>query len=468
MKTFKFDNSYLTLNKSLYTIMKPESVISSKTVIYNDELSDVLGLEKCEIEKYLSGSHIIENSEPFAQAYAGHQFGQLNVLGDGRTVLLGEHLDPNNNRVDIQLKGSGRTPYSRNGDGKATLYSMLREYVISHAMDKLGITTTKSLAVVTTGENVYREKIHKGAVLTRIASSHIRVGTFQFVAMQGDLQLLKEFTDYVINRHYPDIQKNSNPYTSLLVSVMDRQIELIVNWMRVGFIHGVMNTDNVSISGETIDYGPCAFMDIYNPNTVFSSIDVKGRYGFANQEYIGQWNMARFAETLLPLVDTDDEISLKIVNEVIASYNDKFKTKWYEMMFNKLGLINPEESDKALVLELLSIMETNNLDYTNTFRNLSSKEFLNDISYKIDLETWYKKWTAKKISLDLMNRTNPEIIPRNHIVEAVLNNAAFNNDFEGFHKLLNVLNKPYNDIEDKSFKTPPEIIDINYQTFCGT
>lgn len=458
---FNFDNIYKTLPKGLFTSINPIPVKSPVVIISNSELAEELGIISDNYKEYLSGNKLDEGSEPIAQAYSGHQFGQLNILGDGRAVLLGEHTTPNNIKYDIQLKGSGKTPYSRGGDGRATLYSMLREFVISHSMEKLNIPTTRSLAVVATGESVYRDKPEKGGILTRVASSHIRVGTFEFVAMQGDLNLLKVFTNYVIDRHYPELQKSENPYIRFLETVMRKQIDLIINWLRVGFIHGVMNTDNMTISGETIDYGPCAFMDLYNPKTVFSSIDQFGRYSFENQKNIGGWNIARFAETLIPLVDNNEEVSLGLINEVLDMYKILFNKQYIKMMAAKIGLSNPVEQDIELINELLNIMEENHLDYTKTFRTLILKE-------EHTLKNWYKKWDLKDIDIELMNRNNPAVIPRNHIVESVLNEASINNNLVPLKELMDALSNPYKDNVLDFYKNPPKTVDNNYRTYCGT
>ncbi|QEN03966.1 YdiU family protein [Thiospirochaeta perfilievii] len=458
---FNFDNIYKTLPSSLFTIQDPIPVKKPKLIIKNRELIKELGVDNIDFTQTLSGNKIPNGAEPIAQAYSGHQFGHLNTLGDGRAILLGEHVLSSGQRFDIQLKGSGRTPYSRGGDGRATLYSMLREYLISYAMEKLNIPTTRSLAVVSTGEDVYRDMAEMGGILTRVASSHIRVGTFQYVAMLGNLETLKIFTDYVINRHYPELKSDINPYLALLKNVMNKQIDLIVDWYRVGFIHGVMNTDNVSICGETIDYGPCAFMDIYNPKTVFSSIDRFGRYSFENQKNIGGWNMARFAETLIPLVDNNQDVSLSLINEVLSEYKALFEDRWNVMMASKIGISNPTDSDFQLISSLLNIMEDNRLDYTKTFRNLILKD-------EPLLKDWYKKWELRDINKDLIIESNPAIIPRNFIVEHVLKEAATYNNLNPLNDFLEVLENPYSDDVLDYYKNPPERVDENYKTFCGT
>jgi uncharacterized protein YdiU (UPF0061 family) len=469
MSLFNFSDTYTQLSNKLYTNLLPVPVKQPTLVLCNKELIADLGLDVDDLENYLSGNRVQEGSKPYSQAYAGHQFGQFNVLGDGRAVILGEHLAPNGKRFDIQLKGSGITPYSRNGDGRATLYSMLREYIISYGMEKLGIPTTKSLAVISTGEDVYREKIDLGGILTRVASSHIRVGTFQYTAMQGDMDLLKTFTDYVIDRHYPEIKVKTNPYISLLEVVMDKQIDLIINWSRVGFIHGVMNTDNVTISGETIDYGPCAFMDIYNPKTVFSSIDRNGRYSYQNQKNIGQWNIARFAECLIPLIGTDTEKSLEQVNVIIESYQNIFLKKWLNMMASKIGISKVGEIEKELILELLNWMEVKAVDFTNTFRALSKSNFLELIpGADSDLKLWFNRYNEINHSIELIKKSNPNVIPRNHLVEDALIEASENSNYEPIYRLMEVLKNPYSDNISKFYTDPPKTVDPTYKTYCGT
>lgn len=458
---FNFDNSYKTLPTKLYTLMNPEPVSSPEVTVLNEDLLAELGIEKGDLADLLSGNRIPAGAEPLAQAYAGHQFGHLNILGDGRAILLGEQIAPDGSRWDIQLKGSGRTPYSRGGDGRGTLYSMYREYLISHAMKQLNIPTTQTLAVVSTGEKVYREKTHPGGVVTRVASSHIRVGTFVYVALQNDTALLKEFTDYVIKRHYPELLKEENPYLALLREVMRRQIDLVVNWMRVGFIHGVMNTDNVAVSGETIDFGPCAFMDSYDPETVFSSIDRFGRYSFENQENICGWNITRFAETLIPLVDSDEELSIHRINALLEEFSPLFKSRWLKMMGAKIGIADPADEDIHLIEELLERMHRAALDYTATFRNLYKKD-------QVELEGWYEKWEKFEIDTELMNRTNPAVIPRNHLVEEALTKAAELGDLTPLQDLYAVLSSPYDDAAPEIYKNSPAVVDSSYRTFCGT
>ena len=392
---WKFDNSFAHFSELMMTKTYPVSVKNPKLVVLNYGLAKELGLNflnltEKELADLFTGNQLPEGSEPVAQAYAGHQFGHLNILGDGRAIVLGEHITPTDERFDIQFKGSGRTAYSRGGDGRAALGPMLREYIISEAMYHLNIKTTRSLAVATTGETVIREKPLKGAILTRVARSHIRVGTFEYIAIKKDLESLKNLLNYCINRHYPKLKIAENKASAFLTAVLDSQIELITDWMRVGFIHGVMNTDNMAISGETIDYGPCAFMDTYNPETVFSSIDEYGRYAFQNQPGIAQWNLARLAETLMPLFHQDQNKAVEIGEEIIESFNHKFKKSYMQMMRNKLGIFEEKKEDELLIQDLLNLMLENKFDYTNTFVSLmyeNDPEIFNNEQFK----EWHKQ-----------------------------------------------------------------------------
>jgi len=398
-------------------------------------------------------------------------------LGDGRAVLMGEHLSKTKERFDIQFKGSGRTPFSRSGDGRAALGPMLREYIISEAMHGLNIPTTRSLAVVKTGENVMRDTYLPGAVLTRIASSHIRVGTFQYLAATQNNKNLKVLMDYVINRHYPNIKNSKNQALDLLKTLIDVQIDLVVNWMRTGFIHGVMNTDNMSISGETIDYGPCAFMDEYNPETVFSSIDQQGRYSFLNQPKIIKWNIARFAECIIPFIDNDKDKAIEMATEAINTFEEIYQNKWLNMMRDKLGLFGEDINDQILIMDLLTWMHKNKADYTNTFCFLMNEKFsFNEKYNNEDFIIWKKRWgdrlklnnNTEEKYLKLMHTTNPLVIPRNHMVEEALA-AANNGDIEPVHNILKVLEKPYTDQENISiFQNPNPHGNEDYKTFCGT
>ena len=475
-----FDNTYSKLSKTFKEEIKPTPVDNPELIILNEELAKDLNLDFSKVDnkdlaKLFSGNSLPEGANTIAQAYAGHQFGHFTMLGDGRAVLLGEHLVNKNKRFDIQFKGSGRTSFSRGGDGRAVLGPMLREYIISEAMNALRIPTTRSLAVVSTGEKIIRENLLPGAILTRVASSHIRVGTFQYIAAKQNLEDLNTLVDYTIDRHYPEIKSSNNKALDLLNLVMQKQCQLVINWMRVGFIHGVMNTDNMAISGETIDYGPCAFMDHYDPKTVFSSIDKFGRYSFSNQPPITKWNLTRFAECLIPLIDKDEDKAVKIATESIDNFQNIYETKWLNMMRDKLGLFGKDKSDQKLINDLLYWMESNKADYTNTFCHLMNINSSNDSKYKdTNFINWFKQWESRVLinngsiekSINLMKKNNPIIIPRNHKVEEALE-AANNNDLSLTNKLLSILNKPYdnqNDIDD--YQSPSS--NIEYQTFCGT
>ncbi|MBL6758677.1 MAG: YdiU family protein [Pelagibacteraceae bacterium] len=478
---FKFDNTYANLPEIMATKLSPVAVKKPELVILNHDLARSLGLDfskytNHENAEIFSGNKLIDGSMPLAQAYCGHQFGHFVMLGDGRAILLGEHIDPKNQRWDIQLKGSGKTPYSRGGDGRAALGPMLREYIVSEAIHFLNIPTTRSLAVVTTGEDVLRESKLKGAVLTRIASSHLRVGTFQYVAAKQDLNALKTLVDYAIERHYPKLIQAQNKAIALFKSVMKRQIKLIVNWMRVSFIHGVMNTDNMTISGESIDYGPCAFMDHYDTKTVFSSIDHYGRYAYGSQPVIGQWNLARFAESLFPLLDQDEKKAEQIANGLINEYEALFANEFHIMMKNKLGMISDEDQDKQMMSDLFKVMHKNQADYTNTFRYLINGKFpqeklLNDPDFIIWEAEWKKRLSKNQTSEDgyqLMIKHNPVFIPRNHKVEEALS-AADQGDMSKFLSLCEVIKKPYNeDINFEEYTKPAPASDRVYKTYCGT
>ncbi|WP_430132341.1 protein adenylyltransferase SelO [Neobacillus pocheonensis] len=480
---WNFDNSYSRLAKSFFSSQKPTPVGSPKLLILNKPLATTLGLnvEALESENGLAvfaGNQLPDGSFPLAQAYAGHQFGHFTMLGDGRAILLGEQITPLGDRFDIQLKGPGRTPYSRGGDGRAALGPMLREYIISEAMHALGIPTTRSLAVVTTGESVLRETALPGAILTRVAASHIRVGTFQYAAGKGEIEELRSLADYTIKRHYPDIEDDENRYLSLLKVVINQQASLIAKWQLIGFIHGVMNTDNMTISGETIDYGPCAFMDHYDPETVFSSIDTGGRYAYGNQPYIGGWNLARFAETLLPLLHDNQEQALELAQEAISHYMEIYQAKWLEGMRAKLGLFNEEAHDVALIEDLLNIMKKNRADYTNTFRALTLDQQEESAMFGApEFVQWHKRWMertsrqeeSKGSSQQLMRKNNPAVIPRNHRVEEALEAAVNHGDYSVLERLLRILASPCTYTpENTDYCTPPEPSTRPYQTFCGT
>ena len=473
---WNFDNSYSNLPKSFIYEISPVPVKRPELVILNYDLADQMGLnffkiDKEEQAKLFSGNSLPKGTKSLAQAYAGHQFGHFTMLGDGRAVLLGEHISKSNQRFDVQFKGSGQTPFSRSGDGRAALGPMLREYLISEAMHSLNIPTTRSLAVVRTGEDVIRERSLPGAILTRVASSHIRVGTFQFIKTRDNLDELNTLVDYTIKRHYPEILKSKNKAYDLLTTLINKQIELVVNWMRVGFIHGVMNTDNMAISGETIDYGPCAFMNSYNPDTCFSSIDHMGRYAYGNQPAITKWNLARFAECILSLISPKKDEAVKMATEVIDKFDKQYKEKWFFMMKNKLGLIGDDSEDKALIFELLELMKLQKLDFTNTFCFLMDEEINDKKSYQNEkFKNWMKKW-HKRLTRDsnkLMKCNNPKIIPRNHNVENVLK-LAEENDLSPFKDLLEALKNPYtNQKVLTKYQSPPPKSNEEYKTFCGT
>ena len=477
-QNWDIQNSYTKLPSEFYSKQLPEKVIKPQVIYFNSNLALELGLEflsKTEISDYFSGNRMPEGSISISQAYAGHQFGNFTMLGDGRAVLLGEKVSPQNIRYDIQLKGSGRTPYSRQGDGRATLSSVLREYVISEAMYYLGISTTRSLAVVQTGEKVYRNETHNGGILTRISSSHIRVGTFEFVVRYCSKDDLEIFTKYVIDRHYPQIADTENPTLELLELIMIKQIDLITDWMRVGFIHGVMNTDNMTISGETIDYGPCAFMNAYNPNTVFSSIDKNGRYSFGNQPKIAYWNLAILANTLIPIISNNQEKSIEMVTEKLNKFSTIFFSSWYNMMCKKLGIRKPIDKDRNLVDSLLKLMNNERADYTNTFAALTLNTVSNDSLFASNkFKQWEKQWKSRIYSSNnsgdsfkLMQTQNPLVIPRNHLVELALENSK-NGNYDEYDNLIRLVSSPYSYQSKYEFQTIPEGYDDSYKTFCGT
>ena len=479
---WNFNNTYFNLSNSFKANINPIPVKNPELVLLNKVLASELNLNfskvtEKELSQVFSGNSLPDGSNPIAQAYAGHQFGHFTILGDGRAILMGEHISKNNERFDIQFKGSGQTPFSRNGDGRAALGPMLREYIISEAMHYLNIPTTRSLAVVKTGEEVVRENKLKGAILTRVASSHLRVGTFQYITVRKNENELRTLVDYTINRHYPNIKKSKNQALDLLRVLIDLQIDLVVHWMRVGFIHGVMNTDNMSISGETIDYGPCAFMDIYDPKTVFSSIDEFGRYAYFNQPSITKWNLARFAECLVPLINPNKEKAIEIATEEINNFDKKYEAKWINMMRDKLGLFGQDSKDQVLILDLLTWMHQNKADYTNTFCFLMDENFqYNKIYNNGDFLIWKKRWNERlKLNnnsnekcLSLMKSVNPLVIPRNHKVEEALESAN-NNNLSPLKKLITILEKPYEQLnENINYQSPAPIINKKYKTFCGT
>ena len=475
-----FDNTYSKLSNTFKENIKPTPVHDPELLILNEELASTLNLDfsktdKKKLAEIFSGNSIPEETNTIAQAYAGHQFGHFTMLGDGRAVLLGEHLVNNDNRFDIQFKGSGRTSFSRGGDGRAALGPMLREYIISEAIHSLNIPTTRSLAVVKTGEKVVRENLLQGAILTRVASSHLRVGTFQYIAATQNIENLNTLVDYTINRHYPEIKTSNSKALDLLNLVMEKQCQLVINWMRVGFIHGVMNTDNMAISGETIDYGPCAFMDHYDPKTVFSSIDKFGRYAFSNQPPITKWNLARFAECLIPLIDKNEDTAIKLATDLIDNFQNIYENKWLNMMRDKLGLFGEDKNDKKLINDLFNWMKKNKADYTNTFCNLMNIN--SDEIYKNnDFINWKNEWkkrselnnSTKEKQSKLMKSNNPIVIPRNHKVEEALAEAD-KGSLDKMKKLLDILKNPYDNQNNiGEYQAPAPSSNEKYQTFCGT
>jgi uncharacterized protein YdiU (UPF0061 family) len=492
-----FDNSYARELEGLYVPWKAAEVPEPRLIRLNRELAEELGLDAAALESgegalIFSGNKLPEGAATIAQAYAGHQFGGFSPqLGDGRALLLGEVIDKHGNRRDIAFKGSGRTPFSRGGDGKAALGPVLREYLIGEAMHALGIPTTRALAAVTTGEFVRRERNLPGAVLTRVAASHIRIGTFQFAAARGDEALLKKLADYVIDRHYPEIKGAEKPYFGLLRALCERQAALIARWMNVGFIHGVMNTDNMTLSGETIDYGPCAFMDRYDPKTVFSSIDEYGRYAYVNQPPIANWNLARFAEALLPLLVGESGNQDKAVEramDVLGDFRAQYEDHWLAGMRAKLGLTRGEDGDLQLAQDFLAGMEGQGVDFTLAFRRLADAAEAADASregwlrqlYADDakLDAWLPRW-RKRINAEgvdpaqraqAMRGVNPLYIPRNHKVEEALDAAVELGNYEPFEQLLAVLQQPFSEKPQWAAYAEPAAAEISagYRTFCGT
>ena len=488
---FPFDNTYARLPERFFARLSPTPVRAPRLIRVNEPLAAQLGLDPAllageEGVEVLAGNRVAETAEPIAAAYAGHQFGTfVPQLGDGRAILLGELVDRAGVRRDVQLKGSGRTPYSRGGDGRAALGPVLREYVVSEAMAALGIPTTRALAAVATGEVVIRETMLPGAVLTRVASSHIRVGTFQFFASRGDVEGVRLLADHVIARHYPDAARSERPYRALLESVVRAQAELIARWMLVGFIHGVMNTDNMSVAGETIDYGPCAFMDAYDPGAVFSAIDRQGRYAYSMQPAIGGWNLARLAECLLPLLSDDTDAAIGEAEQALDAYGSAFEKAYQGGLRRKLGLLTEREGDAELGRELLEAMAANGADFTLTFRGLSDAApgredgnavrclFANPSPY----DEWVPRWrdrleqepTDAATRRAAMLAVNPAFIPRNHRVEAVIRAAVDEGDFAPFHELVTVLSNPFEaQPAFARYADPPADHERVLRTFCGT
>lgn len=493
-------SSYARLPEHFYARLDPTPVLEPRLIRFNHALAaelglDFAGLDDAALASIFSGNRVPPGIEPLAMAYAGHQFGYfVPQLGDGRAILLGEARDRRGQRRDVQLKGSGRTPFSRNGDGRAALGPVLREYLVSEAMHALGIPTTRALAAVLTGEWVLREQRLPGAILTRVAASHVRVGTFQYFFARGQSDAVRELADYVIERHYPAVRSDSRPYLALLRAISERQAQLIARWMHVGFIHGVMNTDNMALSGETIDFGPCAFMDSYDPATVFSSIDSSGRYAYARQPAIAQWNLARFAETLLPLIDPVSERAVEMATETLSEFAARYEQFWLDGMRAKLGLASAAPDDADLVQGLLQAMQDAHADFTLTFRRLCDLAAAESgaadatrapavaalrtlFAESSALEAWLVRWRARlrqdapvpAARAAAMRAVNPAFIPRNHRVEQVITAAVERNDFAPFERWLSILTRPFDDQpEYAELGSPPLPEERVLQTFCGT
>jgi len=480
---WRLEHTYAELPALFHARVQPTAVRDPNFIVFNAALATALGLDAQALDSphgaaIFAGNSLPDGAQPLAQAYAGHQFGHFTALGDGRAILLGEQITPDAGRVDVQLKGAGPTPYSRRGDGRAALGPMLREFVISEAMHALGIPTSRSLAVVATGEPVYRERPLPGAVLTRIAASHLRVGTFEWAAAHRDESALRALADYTIRRHYPEAADADARYVALFEAVVERQAALIAQWQLVGFVHGVMNTDNMSLAGETIDYGPCAFMDSYDPATVFSSIDAQGRYGYGNQPAIAQWNLARLAEAMLPLFDADHARAVTLANTAIARFEARFHHHWVAGMRAKLGLFAEDSGDVALVGALLTWMHETQADFTDTFRQLSVPGEA-DTTARADpaFHAWRQQWqerlvrqtqTAAEVTA-LMQRSNPAVTPRNHLVEEALTAATERSDLGPLQRLIDALATPYDYAHPRpEFSRPAAPDDRPYRTFCGT
>ncbi len=496
MNNIAFNNSYVTLGESFYVKTLPTPVAQPALIKFNEALAETLGLsaanpDSAEAATLFAGNYIAEGAEPLAMAYAGHQFGHFNPqLGDGRAILLGEIMDAEGTRFDMQLKGSGRTFYSRDGDGRAALGPVLREYLVSEAMAKLAVPTTRALAAVTTGEQVARERLLPGGIITRIAKSFVRVGTFQYFSAKGDVAAIQKLADYIIERNYPLAAETAHPYTALLAAVVDSQAALIARWMQLGFIHGVMNTDNMSIAGETIDYGPCAFMDHYQHDRVFSSIDRQGRYAYSRQPSIGLWNLTRLAESLLPLLAEDTNVAADIARDILEAYVTSYQDNWLSGMRAKCGLSatadNIKKADRELIEELFNLMAINDADFTLTFYYLSQltaqpsvqdRKLRSLFATPAQLDGWLLKW-RRRLSEEAqsdehrqkkMQVVNPVYIPRNHQIEAAIRAAEDHADFSVFHDLHEVLQNPYvQQTGREKYMLPPEPGEVVKQTFCGT
>ncbi|MGL3607337.1 protein adenylyltransferase SelO [Rhizobium sp. G187] len=485
---FSFDNSYARLPQVFHRPAKPAAAARPKLIRFNPALAAELGLDLAEVDdarlaQVFSGQVIPLGAEPIAQAYAGHQFGHFNPqLGDGRALMLGEVLDLQGRRRDIQLKGAGPTAFSRNGDGRAALGPVLREYILSEAFAALGVPATRALAAVATGEAVMRETMLPGAVLTRVAASHIRVGTFQFFAAEGNDEAVRTLADHVIARHYPHVATAEKPYLAVLHAIAEAQAKLIARWLSIGFIHGVMNTDNMAVSGETIDFGPCAFLDEYDPRKVFSSIDQRGRYAYGNQPGIGQWNIARLAECLLPLIDENEEKAVEAANGVLAAFGEIFQAEWLSLFRAKLGLDGEAADDRQLVSDFLDLMHQGEADFTLTFRALgklaggtADDVLLGQFKAPVDLSSWLARWRSRiddgrapATRQGGMDAVNPALIPRNHRIEEAIAAAVYN-DFSFFHRLVDALSDPYRELPDaEDLRLPPTPEQRVTRTFCGT
>jgi len=485
---FAFDNSFARDLAGLYEPWQAATVPAPRLLMLNDALAVELGVDPQALRSpegvsVLAGNQAPDGATPVAQAYAGHQFGGLSPrLGDGRALLLGEVIDVGGRRRDIHLKGSGRTPFARGGDGKAAIGPMLREYVIGEAMHALGIPTTRALAVVATGEQIARDTMLPGAILTRVASSHLRVGTFQFAAMQGDPALVRRLADYAIDRHYPHARTATNPYLAMFSAVVDAQAELVARWMLVGFIHGVMNTDNMTISGETIDYGPCAFMDSFDPSTVFSSIDHGGRYAYGNQPHIARWNLARLAEAMLPLLGEDTDAAVAAATDVLQAFVGRYQQRWATGLREKLGVAGERDGDAELIDDFLSLLHQHQVDFTSSFRALAKAATGDPVPIQLvfgdpdPINPWLDRWRERLAEdgrdgesvASSMDRVNPIYIPRNHLVEEALSSATAG-DMAPFERLLDVVARPFDErpgLDEYALPAPDSF--GHYQTFCGT
>lgn len=482
-----FDNTYARLPEAFFELVEPTPVAAPSMIRVNHGLAAELGIDVDWLDSpeglaVLSGNQLADGSEPLAMAYSGHQFGGFSPqLGDGRAILLGEVLGNDGVRYDIQLKGSGPTPFSRRGDGRSALGPVLREYIVSEAMAALGVPTTRALAAVFSGENVFREGMVPGGVFTRIARSHIRIGTFQWFLARQDHDNLKVLADYVIARHYPDARQSENPYLALLEGVIERQADLIAHWMQFGFIHGVMNTDNMTVSGETIDFGPCAFLDVYDPAKKFSSIDHQGRYAFSNQGPIGLWNLTRFAETLLPLLDDDSQKAVELAEASLHRFFDLQQNSLERRLTAKIGLSGGRAEDWEMAKALLAAMADGEADFTLVFRHLSDAlESGNDdtvtrlFNCPVEITGWIDRWRARLVDADrgealaLMRRSNPVIIPRNHRIEEAIQ-AAYAGEFAPFHRLNDALQRPFDSRpEFAEYEAAPAPDEVVKATFCGT